>query len=97
MKSKAIVLGALASATAPACACALAQKLRCTGIVGAVSPDNVLVPERSARGLDRTRTNGSAAIERRRIKGNMLCKEDTPAPTGSAKVSAGPMGAAVSR
>lgn len=64
MKAKTIVLGVLASAAALVSAPALAEEFRCTGAVGAVSLDNVFVPDGATCVLDRTRTNGSVVVGR---------------------------------
>lgn len=63
-KAKTIALSVLASAAALASAPALAEEYRCTGAVGAVSLDNLFVPDGATCVLDRTRTNGNVVVGR---------------------------------
>jgi hypothetical protein len=63
-KAKSILPRALAVAAALASAPVLAEEFRCTGAVGAVSLDNVFVPDGATCVLDRTRTNGNVVVGR---------------------------------
>ena len=64
MKTKSVVMSALAAATTLASAPALAEEFRCTGAVGAVALDNLFVPDGASCVLDRTRLNGSIVVGR---------------------------------
>ena len=64
MKTKSVVMSALAAAATLASAPALAEEFRCTGAVGAVALDNVFVPDGASCVLDRTRMNGSVVVGR---------------------------------
>jgi hypothetical protein len=59
-----LVTGAIAMAATLAAAPAMAEEFRCTGAVGAVSLDNVFVPDGASCVLDRTRTNGNIVVGR---------------------------------
>lgn len=64
MKAKTSVMSALALAAALASAPAMAEEFSCNGAVGAVSLDNVFVPDGATCVLDRTRMNGSVVVGR---------------------------------
>ena len=64
MKTKSVVMSALAAAATLASAPALAEEFRCTGAVGAVALDNLFVPDGASCVLDRTRLNGSVVVGR---------------------------------
>ena len=64
MKTKSVVMSALAAAATLASAPALAEEFRCTGAVGAVALDNLFVADGASCVLDRTRMNGSVVVGR---------------------------------
>jgi hypothetical protein len=57
-------IAALGSAAALAATPASAEEFRCSGSVGAVSLDNIFVPDGATCVLDRTRANGSVVVGR---------------------------------
>lgn len=64
MKLKTSVMSALALAATLASAPAMAEEFSCSGAVGAVSLDNLFVPDGATCLLDRTRMNGSVVVGR---------------------------------
>ncbi len=64
MKARYLALSAMALGMTLAAAPAMADEFVCTGAVGAVSLDNVFVPDGASCSLDRTRLNGSLVVGR---------------------------------
>jgi hypothetical protein len=64
MKPKTFVLGLLAAASSLAALPVSAEEVQCRGRLGAVSLDNVFVPDGASCVLERTRLNGSLVVGR---------------------------------
>lgn len=62
MKARALVMSTWVTAAILAATPAIAEEFICTGTMGAVSLDNVFVPDGASCTLDRTRMNGNVVV-----------------------------------